>query len=152
LIVQANVEFKNILNCWMQRCCLKRRNDTQHNDAQHNNIQHKGLICDTQQNNIQHKGLKCDTQHKCNSALVSFSMIMICHYVEYRYAVCRILFMVTLNVIVLSVFMLNVIMLSVVMQNVTMLSVVAPFATKLVTVFSWTSNEKELLRLNMEPP
>ncbi len=52
---------------------------------------------------------------------VTLSIIMLCHYAE-----CRVLYFITLNLIMMSVVMLNVIILSVVMLNVIMWSVMAP--------------------------
>ena len=50
---------------------------------------------------------------------------MICHYAEFCYAKCRVLFMV-----VLSVIMLTVVMLTVIMLNAVALNVAAPWGLK----------------------
>jgi hypothetical protein len=80
------------------------RHNTQFKDNQHNDTQHKGLICDTR-----------DTRHLAEQ---------ICHYSE-----CHILFIVSLNVVmlsivILSIVILSIIILSIVILNVIMLSVV----------------------------
>jgi ABC-type transport system involved in cytochrome bd biosynthesis fused ATPase/permease subunit len=51
---------------------------------------------------------------------------MLCHYTEFHYPDCRVLFIIMLNVIMLNVIGLSIIMLIVVMLNVTILIVVVP--------------------------
>jgi hypothetical protein len=73
--------------------------DTQHNDIQHTDTQHYGLIY--------------DNQH------IRYGITTVYHYAE-----CRVLFVVKLNVVMLSVFTLSVIMLSVFTLSIVMPSVV----------------------------
>jgi hypothetical protein len=49
---------------------------------------------------------------------------MRCHYTEFRYVECRVLFIALLNVVKLSAVMLNVVKLSAVMLNVVKLSII----------------------------
>ncbi len=65
----------------------------------------------------QHKVLIYYTLHKCNSAWMTLSITIPCHYAE-----CFILVFVMLNVIMLSVIMVNVFVLSVITLNEIVLS------------------------------
>jgi hypothetical protein len=84
----------------------KRRRNTQHNDTQENDIQH---------NDTQYERPTGDTQHQRHSAEQhsESSAIMYCH------AECHILYIVMLNVIMLSVIRLNVVIQSVFRSNFT---------------------------------
>jgi hypothetical protein len=62
------------------------------------------------------------------------------HLAECSYVECQILFIVMLNVIVLSVVLMNVIMLSVVLMNVIMLIAVLMNVVKLSVMAPFTSN------------
>jgi hypothetical protein len=64
------------------------------------------------------------TMFSIKSLFVTHNITTLCYYAERHYAECRILFIVKLNVIMLSAVLLIVVMLNVVMLNVLLMSVV----------------------------
>jgi hypothetical protein len=87
----AELKFENLfhtLSCTPKKFLLKLYkqliwscHDTQHNAIQLKDSEYNAIL----HNDTKHNGLICDTQDKCQSALTTLSITMLCHYAEHHY-------------------------------------------------------------------